>query len=180
MLACGWSRFCFACTPPADTLPHLTKASSEPILFCVNPRPNPAHFLPRASLPEGTAPACSARHKHCLLLACRWLFLLWPALAPAATTPEAGGWFDFAPEANAFATNSAIDLRDLNEKFAGEHGQVIAKDGKFVHSGNGDSVRFWAVNGPPNELKGDALKQCSRLLAKDGETANRRAARAPV
>src|SRR5262249_21185863 len=27
---------------------------------------------------------------------------------------------------------------------------------------------FWAVNGPPHDLKGPALKQCARLLAKYG------------
>jgi len=103
-----------------------------------------------------------------LLLASLYFCLLCPVAAPAAPATDAGGWFDFAPEANTFATNSVIDLRDLNEKFAGEQGQVIAKDGKFVHSTSGQPVRFWAVNGPPHELKGDALKQCARLLAKYG------------
>ena len=103
-----------------------------------------------------------------LLFAPLCFCLLCPQGAPAAPASEAGGWFDFAPQADTFATNSAIDLRGLNEKFAGEHGRIIANDGKFVHSSSGQPVRFWAVNGPPHELQGDALKQCARLLAKYG------------
>jgi hypothetical protein len=81
-----------------------------------------------------------------------------------ATSP----WFDFAPKDDGFAEGSAIDLRWLNEKVAGEHGVIGAKDGRFIHTANGEPVRFWAVNGPPHELKGEALKRCARLLARYG------------
>src|SRR5215471_19622427 len=63
---------------------------------------------------------------------------------------DAGNWFAFEPKSDPF-TNSPIDLRVLNEKFAGEHGLISVRDGHFIHSGNGQPVRFWAVNGPPQE-----------------------------
>jgi hypothetical protein len=81
---------------------------------------------------------------------------------------ENGDWFDFQPGEDAVAAESVISLRGLNEAFAGEHGVIAARDGEFVHSGNGRPVRFWAVNGPPEELTGDALRRCARLLARYG------------
>jgi hypothetical protein len=81
---------------------------------------------------------------------------------------ENQGWFPFDPKPDAFAENAALDLRFLNEKFAGEHGFIGVKDGEFIHTGNGEPLRFWAVNGPPHELKGAELQKCARLLAKHG------------
>lgn len=80
---------------------------------------------------------------------------------------RADDWFNFAPTEDSFA-ESPIDLRGLNENFAGEHGFVAAKGDEFVFSKSGEAVRFWAVNGPPHELAGDALKKCARRLAKYG------------
>jgi hypothetical protein len=77
-------------------------------------------------------------------------------------------WFAFDAQPDAFADNSAIDLRSLNERFAGEQGFIGVKDGQFVHSRTGEPVRFWAVNGPPHELTGADLRQCARMLAKHG------------
>lgn len=84
---------------------------------------------------------------------------------PAEVNP---GWFSFDPQPDPFAADCPLDLRFLNEKFAGEHGFIGAQDGQFIHTGNGQPVRFWAVNGPPHELTGDALGRCARLLAKRG------------
>jgi len=81
---------------------------------------------------------------------------------------EVADWFAFNPPADAFTAESALDLRGLNEHFAGEHGFIGIKDGQFVHTGNGEPVRFWAVNGPPEDLTGAALRQCAKLLAKHG------------
>ncbi len=79
-----------------------------------------------------------------------------------------GDWFSFDPKPDALA-DSAIDLRFLNEKFAGEHGFIAVKDGHFVHGGNGEPVRFWAVNGPSREDSGSAgLRRTARLLAEYG------------
>ncbi len=92
-------------------------------------------------------------------------------LAPGTSvrTASAGeGWFSFEPKPDPFA-ESPLDLRALNEKFAGEHGFIATKDGHFVHAANGQSVRFWAVNGPSGEGNDRAeLRRTARLLAKYG------------
>ena len=85
----------------------------------------------------------------------------------AVSAADEAEWFAFNPPSDPF-TESAIDLRWLNEKFAGEHGWIAARGDEFVHPANQQPVRFWAVNGPPGNLNGDALKQCARRLAKYG------------
>ncbi len=89
------------------------------------------------------------------------------AAAQAGELADNQGWFSFDPASDDFAA-SALDLRNLNEKFAGENGFIGVKNGDFVHTGSGEPVRFWAVNGPPKELKGEDLRQCARMLAKRG------------
>src|SRR3974390_1585028 len=89
----------------------------------------------------------------------------------ATEPPSAPGnevWFAFAPKPDPFTDTSVIDLRFLNEKFAGEHGFIAVKAGQFIHSDNSEPLRFWGVNGPPHELKGAELRQWARLLAKYG------------
>jgi hypothetical protein len=87
---------------------------------------------------------------------------------------HADRWFAFNPTPDSYADNP-IDLRFLNETFAGEHGVISVKNGHFVHSGNGEQVRFWAVNGPPHDVKErPALRQDARLLAKYGVNLVRR------
>jgi hypothetical protein len=81
---------------------------------------------------------------------------------------ENKSWWPFNPEPDPFRDGSAIDLRFLNEKTAGEHGFVRVQDGSFILGNSGEPVRFWAVNGPPHDLKGEELKQCARMLAKHG------------
>src|SRR4051812_46737328 len=93
------------------------------------------------------------------------LFAVPPSVAMGAPEP---GWFAFAPKAETQAGESAIDLRFLNEKFAGENGRIAVQNGRFIHAGNQQPVRFWAVNGPPQGLQGAELKRCARLLAKYG------------
>lgn len=81
---------------------------------------------------------------------------------------EAADWFAFEPGPDDFRA-SPLDLRFLNEKFAGEQGFIAAKDGQFIHSANGQPVRFWAVNGPPHGIADPAeLRRVARLLAKRG------------
>jgi hypothetical protein len=63
---------------------------------------------------------------------------------------------------------NARSIFDLNEEVAGPGGFIGAKEGQFIHTGTGKPVRFWAVNGPPHELKGDAGRHCARMLAKRG------------
>lgn len=76
------------------------------------------------------------------------------------------GWTVWNPPADPHRS-SAIDLRRLNERVAGERGRVAARDGRFV-LGTGEPVRFWGVNGPDADLKGEALRQAARDLAKRG------------
>ncbi len=90
------------------------------------------------------------------------------ASAVFGQTADTDRWFDFAPKPDPFAATSAIDLRYLNEKFAGELGIIRIKEGAFVHSSTGEPVRFWAVNGPPQALTGEPLRRCARWLAKYG------------
>jgi hypothetical protein len=88
-------------------------------------------------------------------------------LSGAAEQSDAA-WFAFDPRPDAF-TDSPIDLRFLNERFAGEHGFIGTKGGHFVHGANGEPVRFWAVNGPSGEGTDRAeLRRTARLLAKYG------------
>lgn len=80
---------------------------------------------------------------------------------------DATTWFDFTPPPVP-ATESLLDLRYLNERQAGDHGRILARDGRLVQRDTGRPVRFWAVNGPPHALQGDALKACARRLAQYG------------
>lgn len=86
-------------------------------------------------------------------------------LATAAALSAEQSWIPFDPKPDQFESASAIDLRFMNERFAGEHGFISITNGQFIHSANGGPLTFWGVNGPPHELTGDALKsarECSR------------------
>lgn len=108
----------------------------------------------------------------CLLRTLGSLVLSCPAAVLGAG--ESDDWFAFDPKPEAFA-ESALDLRSLNERFAGEHGFIAAKGGRFVHAANGAPVRFWAVNGPGGD-DGDhaGLQRTARWLAKYGVNLVRR------
>ena len=87
----------------------------------------------------------------------------------AAAVAPRGEWFAFNPPSDPYRPSSAIDLRVLNEKAAGDGGFIGVKDGRFVHSATGDPVRFWAVNGPSEAAKTPAdLAREARVLAKRG------------
>lgn len=86
----------------------------------------------------------------------------------ALADAERQDWFPFIAARDEFKQDCLLDLRHLNEAFAGEHGFITVKDGNFVRSGDGQPVRFWAVNGPPHDLRGEALQRCARMLAKRG------------
>jgi hypothetical protein len=91
------------------------------------------------------------------------------AASPAPRGQAEQGWFAFAPTQDPFSPASVIDLRSLNEKQAGDGGFIAAKGSDFVHSKTGEPVRFWAVNGPPGDLKDkESLHRAGRMLAKYG------------
>lgn len=106
-----------------------------------------------------------------------------PTAAPASAEPRGAGdgppadetgWFAFDPGPEPTG-GSAIDLRFLNERFAGEHGFIAVKNGQFVHGANGQPLRFWAVNGPPHGGSDPAaLRATARRLARYGVNLVRR------
>ena len=58
---------------------------------------------------------------------------------------QQSGW-EFNPKPDTFSAAAMIDLRSMNEAVAGEHGYIQAdKNGDFVR-GDGQPIRFWAVN----------------------------------
>jgi len=81
-------------------------------------------------------------------------------------TADNQGWQPWAP--GPMPENSALSLRHLNENQAGDGGFIQAKDGRFVHGKTGKPVRFWAVNGPPKDLKGERLEKLAGQLARYG------------
>ena len=91
-----------------------------------------------------------------------------PVESREAAADESAGWFAFEPGSDKFEPTSAIDLRYLNEQTAGEQGQITARDGQFYYATSNRPVRFWAVNGPPENLHGEDLQRCARMLAKYG------------
>lgn len=93
-----------------------------------------------------------------------------PGAAAASAAAEAGWrvWGADTRISGAAESASVISLRGLNEKFAGEQGRIIVKDGHFAHEKTGRPVRFWGVNGPPHDLKPAQLEEASRVLARYG------------
>jgi hypothetical protein len=89
--------------------------------------------------------------------------LLVLAAAAARLAAANQDWIPWNPAPDDFKS-SPIDLRPLNEKFAGENGWIQARGEQFVHSGNGRPVRFWAVNGDG----GGDVTHGARVLAKYG------------
>lgn len=79
------------------------------------------------------------------------------------------GWSSFDPETDSFLP-SPIDLRSLNEKFAGEKGFITVKGDRFVHAKTGEPVKFWGVNAGPDivRLPKPFIDYLARHLAKLG------------
>lgn len=84
--------------------------------------------------------------------------------AAAVTTAE--GCWAFQPPRDEFSPDALLDLRGLNEEFAGEHGFLVrSKDGNDFAFSDGTPARFWAVNdGAFNKN----LPRHARFLAKRG------------
>ena len=79
------------------------------------------------------------------------------------------GYFAFEPPLDHFGTETVLDLRNLNEKTAGESG-FVKREGNDFKLGNGKKVRFWAVNVGPNNIAQDhsSIDYLARRLAKLG------------
>ena len=93
--------------------------------------------------------------------------LLKPGDVPKVSESSEADWFAFDPSADKFQHMSAIDMRFLNEKLAGENGFITTRNGQFVHSHSGKPVRFWSVNGAAGKTR-EELKLEARQLAKYG------------
>lgn len=77
------------------------------------------------------------------------------------------GWFPFEPNKDDFSANALFDLRRLNQEYAGIDGPIAVNGEHFVYAGNGQRVRFWAVNSvvPATDKDADYL---AAFLAKRG------------
>ncbi|MGA2257178.1 MAG: hypothetical protein ABSG53_21195, partial [Thermoguttaceae bacterium] len=81
-----------------------------------------------------------------------------------------GQAWDFVPEADELDPSAVLDLRYLNEKFAGEHGFIrLSPDGNSFVRGDGQPIRFWAASpGFQPEVDLAARKHDAQFLAKRG------------
>ncbi len=79
------------------------------------------------------------------------------------------GWWAFEPGPETFRKDALLDLRSLNEEVAGQSGFVRA-DGDSFRLGNGQPVRFWAVNtsAPSADLSKDQMDFMAARFAKLG------------
>ncbi|WP_319592473.1 T9SS type A sorting domain-containing protein [uncultured Draconibacterium sp.] len=80
------------------------------------------------------------------------------------------GW-SFTYDGDNFSDDALLDLRFLNEDFAGENGFIglAADSNSFVYE-NGEPVRFWAINGGAlaRDFSNTQMERYARFLAKMG------------
>jgi hypothetical protein len=89
-----------------------------------------------------------------------------PGEKSAASGIGAEDRWAFKPPRDEFSPQSLLDLRGLNEKFAGQHGFVTrSEDGNDFAFADGTPVRFWAVNDGALDKN---LPRHARFLAKRG------------
>jgi hypothetical protein len=75
----------------------------------------------------------------------------------------------FEPTPDKYDPNALLDLRYLNEKVAGESGFIqLSPDKEDFVMGNGQSIRFWAVNSQIWAKDLTIMKDQARFLAKRG------------
>jgi hypothetical protein len=75
----------------------------------------------------------------------------------------------FEPAPDQYDPQALLDLRYLNEKVAGESGFIqLSPDKEDFVMGNGQSIRFWAVNSQIWAKDLTAMKDQARFLAKRG------------
>jgi hypothetical protein len=99
-----------------------------------------------------------------------FVILFFNLLAAKAQVPDKS-WWTFSYPAGRSDAGSLIDLRFLNEHFAGENGFIhLSVDGNSFVNTKGKTVRFWACNGGSlaNEFNDQKLDSLARFLAKMG------------
>ncbi|MES2455141.1 MAG: hypothetical protein V4594_06365 [Bacteroidota bacterium] len=80
-------------------------------------------------------------------------------------------WWTFSYPAGKAMNNSLLDLRYLNESFAGKNGFIkLSADGNSFENGKGKEIRFWACNGGSlaKDFEDAKLDTFARFLAKIG------------
>ncbi len=80
-------------------------------------------------------------------------------------------WWTFTYPSHPATDSCLLDLRYLNETFAGQHGFIqLSDDGNSFVQGNGKPIRFWASNGGnlANEMNDEKLDSLAQFLAKMG------------
>lgn len=96
--------------------------------------------------------------------------LLFYCLTACAQVPDKTWWaFTYNEKHN--SDTSLLNLRYLNEHFAGEHGFIkLSADGNSFVRGDGKPIRFWACNGGSlaREFSDEKLDSLARFLAKMG------------
>lgn len=86
-----------------------------------------------------------------------------------AQSPQQG--WDFVCPTDQFTSEALLDLRFLNEDYAGQNGFItLSADSNSFLTSNGMPVRFWAVNGATeaNKMSDSDLARYARFLAKLG------------
>ncbi|MCC8424531.1 hypothetical protein [Mucilaginibacter sp. UR6-11] len=96
--------------------------------------------------------------------------LFFTLLGAKAQVPDKS-WWTFSYPSSKSAGKSLIDLRYLNEHFAGQNGFIqLSRDGNSFVNGTGKAIRFWGCNG--GSLAGGfddkKLDSLARFLAKMG------------
>lgn len=95
------------------------------------------------------------------------------ALSACKSQPEP--WAFLYP-GDSFSEDALLDLRYLNEAYAGEHGFIgLSEDGESFVRGDGEAIRFWPVNGggSTRQMSDEELAWHARFLAKQGVNMNR-------
>lgn len=103
------------------------------------------------------------------------LFFLGLTLLFYACTHPSEPW-TFEYHGDEFSGEALLDLRFLNESFAGEHGFIsLSENGESFVRGDGEPIRFWPVNGggATRRMSDDELAWHARFLAKQGINMNR-------
>jgi hypothetical protein len=97
--------------------------------------------------------------------------LLFFSLLVTSQMASAQSTWPFIYEEDPFSDDAMLDLRHLNETYAGENGLIgLSEDGNGFRNEEGHPVRFWAVNGGSvaRKLSDEDLAYYARFLAKMG------------
>ncbi|WP_214070587.1 hypothetical protein [Mucilaginibacter sp. dw_454] len=99
------------------------------------------------------------------------LFILFFLFVTVEAQVPDGSWWTFSYSQSQSLDGGLLNLRSLNEHFAGEHGFIhLSADGNGFINGNGKEVRFWACNGGSlaAEFDDKKLDSLACFLAKMG------------